>query len=472
MLPFISRYVLCLGFLALCMPNLAKAQGASEMPGVDEVVVRIETSRPKGVLSSYLTGSHFVYAFESDALYGDERIVDWMKCSRVGTIRWPGGTAVQYYHWDTLTGIPFSDDAWDPKAKRETVDPSKFMDVDEYLAYCVRAGVEPMVGINIRSGKVYDREDDALDEARRLITHCRAQGHRVKYWYIGNEGYAKGFSPQAYAEVIERYTAVLKAVDPEITIIGDWKLGPIAKNRFNQSIEIVRLAPSLDMMEFHEKWGNEWGLASGQTWEDWLGEFPIYDGKLGHYIKDFRDSMEEIGRPEVQIGFNEWGLGKVQGADDFGRALVAADFLIELFRHEVDMACYWNLNMGSSGSRILTTRKNGTKLKQINPIAEVFTLFGEAQAKRLLDVKTTDRGVYGFAASDEAAGSVQLFLLNKNKSVRTLTICGLEEQGELGMIKESFSAPGRVVTTTIEETRRRPVVKIEPLTLTRITLRP
>ncbi len=65
---------------------------------------------PIRTISKYLTGAHFVYAVERDSLYADERIAEWMRRSRVGVIRWPGGTAVQNYHWDNLNGIAFKED--------------------------------------------------------------------------------------------------------------------------------------------------------------------------------------------------------------------------------------------------------------------------------------------------------------------------------------------------------------------------
>jgi len=166
--------VLC----GLCWNDvLAEPYGDEAMP----VVVRVDAGCPQWIISKYLTGSHFVYAYERDLLYSDERIADWMRRGKVGVIRWPGGTVVQNYHWNELNGIAFKVDSWDPEYVEKSRSPDKFMDLDEFVAFCRRVGAEPMVGVNIKSGKKYGREDDAKDEARRLIEYCRDEKYDVKF---------------------------------------------------------------------------------------------------------------------------------------------------------------------------------------------------------------------------------------------------------------------------------------------------
>jgi len=415
---FQMKFSIQLLLLSVSVLSFAQSEAAKA-----KVHVRLDMENPLHTISSYLTGAHFVYAFESDELYRDERISQWMKNSKVGTIRYPGGTVVMAYHWDSLNGIPFRTDSWDPEYNSQSKDPADFMDVDEYIAFCRKVHAEPMIGVNILSGKTYNREEEALEEARRLIKHCQDNNYRVKFWYIGNEGYAKGFSAVEYAEYMDKYAEVLKSVDPDIVIIGDWKLGPIAKNRFNGCIEVVRNSRHIEVLEVHEKWGNEWGLASGHSMEDWKREFPLYDGKLGMYTQRFHSEMDRIGKPHIKFGYNEWGLGNIRGSDKHENALVVADFLIELFRNDVFMANYWNLNMGNEQSRILRTKEN--QLIELSPVADMFEMFASAMGKRLIRVDCTSKEVYGFSTNDEGDGSVQLFVMNKSEKTSMIEIFGL-----------------------------------------------
>jgi alpha-L-arabinofuranosidase len=407
--------------LLLFLTSATTIYAQSEQPQ-GKVHVRLDLENPLNTISKYLTGSHFVYGSEPDELYKDERIAQWMKDSKVGTIRYPGGTVVMSYHWDSLNGINFNVDSWDPDYNETARDPANFMDVDEYIAYCKKVNTEPMVGVNILSGRKYNREKEGLDEARRLIQHCVDKNYQVKFWYIGNEAYAKGFSPLEYAEYIDKFAETLKSVDPNIGIIGDWKLGPLFKNRFNQSIEIVKNSKHIDVMEVHEKWGNEWGLASGHNIDDWKKEFPLYDGKLGMYIQRFKSEMERIGKPNVKFGCNEWGLGNIPNSTKNENALLVADYLIELFRNDVYMANYWNLNMGGSQNKVLNTSNN--QLQELNPIADIFKMFASAMGKNLIRVDCTNKEVYGFATLDKKAKKVQLYLMNKSEEVSEIEMSG------------------------------------------------
>ncbi len=396
------------------------SQGPSEEE--DKHFIHIDASREQWTISPYINGSHFVYAFENDRLYEDEQIAEWMRRSGVHVIRWPGGTAVQHYHWDDLNGIAFREDSWDPDYNQQAKDPSEFMDLDEFIAYCRKVGAEPMVGVNIRSGRVYNRDADGLDEAKRLIEYCKKNDYNVKYWYIGNEGYASGFSSSLYTEYVDKYAKVLRSVDPDIVIIGDWKFGPRRKNRFYHSIDIVRESEHIDMMEYHEKWGNPWGLQSGHSFNDWKNEFPIYNGALSDYIRRFRHEMREIGKSHIKIGFNEWGIGEFPGGTPFEYALIAADYLLEMYRNDVYMACYWNLNMGSKDTRVFVTNEDNSRVAYFNPVALVFEMLGDARKQTFLYADCTRKDVYGFAAKNKADGKITLYLLNKSDDINNVEL--------------------------------------------------
>jgi len=431
------------------MLNLSKLLFISSLLAVsstqakETAYVNVNTEIERWQTSKYLTGSHFVYAFENDQLYKDKRISAWMTDSRVGTIRWPGGTAVQYYHWDDLNGIPFDNDSWEPGYNLPKKSPEDFMDVDEYLSYTKRLNIEPMIGINIRSGKHYNRDEDGLLEAKRLIQHVKSNGHKVKFWYIGNEGYAKGFSASKYAEYIDMYAKTLKSVDPDITIIGDWKFGPVRKQRFKDSIDIAKKSEHLDVLEFHEKWGVIWGLETGTTMSKWRNEFPLFDGRLANYINDFHENMELINKPEMKLALNEWGLGDVEGASKFDYGLIASDYLIEIFRNKVFQACYWNLNMGADADHRILNTKNG-QLVGLNPIANAFTLFAPAMEKKLLFIESSARHVYGFAVKNPANLDIDLYLINKSNQAVDVKLYFSDAQAYENVIvgKTSYLSPG------------------------------
>jgi hypothetical protein len=438
------------------------------------VQVTIDVEHPKWTISKYLTGMHFVYAFERDALYADERVADWMRRCRVGVIRWPGGTVVQHYHWNDLNGIAFKQDTWDPRYDETPRKPEMYMDLDEYLAFCNRVGAEPMVGINIKSGKKYNREADAVNAARRLIEYGKAQGADVPFWYIGNECF-KGFGAVSYIKYIQQYAQVLRSVDSNINIIADWKFGPEHKHRFKQTLQIACNAEGLNIMEIHEKWGNPWGLKSGRSVSDWKQEFPLYNGALSRYIKTFHEKMDAAGRPNIRLAFNEWGVGGIDNGDPFDYALVAADFLMELFRNRIYQACYWNLNMGPKESRVLVTTDYRGRLEKFNPVAHVFEMYAHALEQQLVPVHTSKKYVYGFATLNQVPHMpvVQVYLMNKHPRPSIAELKPLSGDRTMKALGESLVAPGHVTPLgAIQETDMAPWrFRLEPYSFSRITLK-
>lgn len=410
-----------------------------------QVTLTIDVDRPQHLISPYLNGAHFVYGAENDNLYKDERIADWMRRSKVKTIRWPGGTAVMTYHWDALTGDNFGPDRWDTvNYVEKNISPSEYMDLDEYIAFCKKVNADPMVGVNIKSGRQFRTDAEGLDEARRLIQYCKDKNYGVKFWYLGNEGYAKGFSPEMYAKYIDLYAEVLKTVDPEITIIGDWKFGPEVKKRFEESMTIIRLSKHLDVMEYHEKWGNEWGLAAGTTLEEWKNEFPLYNGKFDDYCNMFFERVKAMGK-NTRLAFNEWGVGGNLGGTAHNYALLVADYMLMMMRHEVYSACYWNMNMGqgSKENRVFTTKSKGAELDKFNPVAKVFEMTAPAMNGKYLTLGSSDKKVYGVAVLSENKKQIQVFLLNKCPETQKIRLNIRGAKVTEKMPSECFDESGR-----------------------------
>jgi len=388
------------------------------LSGGDEVIkdvhISIDAHATGHEISPWMNGSHFVYGSEADRTYQDERIADWMRSVKTGMIRWPGGTAVMSYHWDALTGDNFGPDRWDLENYTEqSIDPSNYMDLDEFITYCRRVNALPLVGVNIHSGKTFSTDAAGLDEARRLIQYCVDQGYNVKHWYIGNEGYAKGYSPALYAQYIDKYATELKKVDPDITIIGDWKFGPEDKNRYSQILTIIQLSKQLDVMEVHEKWGNDWGVVSGTTVADWKSEFPIYNGKLDYFCKKFHTDVQAMGK-HTKLGMNEWGIGGMVGGNIYQYALLAADLMTQMFKNDVYSACYWNLNIGNVNSRIFTTNAVTKDFNAFNPIANVFKMYTPVLGTNYLSASSDIQKIYGIASINHSKDTMQVLLLNKS----------------------------------------------------------
>jgi len=390
----------------------------------NEVNISIDAGKPQHIISPLMNGAHFVYGNEADDIYKDERIAAWMRDVRTGIIRWPGGTVVMSYHWDDLTGDNFGPDRWDTENYVEqNIAPENYMDLDEYIAWCRTVNALPMVGVNILSGKKFKTNNDGLDEATRLIQYCVDNNYNVKHWYIGNEPYAKGFGAVEYANYIDMYASALKKVDPDIIIVGDWKFGPEEKNRYESMLTVIHNSVHLDVMEIHEKWGNDWGVVSGQTLDDWKNEFPIYNGKMDYYCKKFNEDVALMGK-NTKLGFNEWGLGGMVNGNAYHYALLAADLMTQMFKNEVYSACYWNLNIssGDEGKSRIFTINNHKQVENFNPVSHVFKQYAPVLGNHYLDVNSDNQEVYGIASLCPTQDTLQVLLLNKSANRTNVSI--------------------------------------------------
>ena len=109
--------LLALTLLAFTLP--AQAQDATITMAID---------RPGWTISKYLIGMDTVYGNELDVLWENPIVADWMH-------------------------------------------------LEEYISYCREIGDEPMVGINIRPGKQYDRRDESPESpASKIYTYKEVDG--------------------------------------------------------------------------------------------------------------------------------------------------------------------------------------------------------------------------------------------------------------------------------------------------------
>jgi alpha-L-arabinofuranosidase len=143
-------------------------------------------------------------------------------------VRYPGGNFVSGYNWEDGIGPVAArprrlDLAW---LSTET---NRF-GTDEFLQWCVRAAVEPMLAVNLGTR--------AGDAARNLVEYCnhpagtawsdlrRAHGfeqpHGVKFWCLGNEmdgpWQMEAKTAQEYGRIAAEAAKMMKWVDPGIEL--------------------------------------------------------------------------------------------------------------------------------------------------------------------------------------------------------------------------------------------------------------
>ena len=180
-------------------------------------------------------------AWDNDLV--DPVIPGLLRSTAVQTLRYPGGSTSDNYHW--ISNSP------DDPTQGGTVPSANF---DAFMSVALATGSQPMITVNYGSGT----EQEAADWVRyanrggprykgpvpTYASDC-TKGHNygIRYWEVGNELYGDGtygatwevnhksHDPTTYAEGVVSYSAAMKAVDPSVrvgavlTAPGNWPDG-------------------------------------------------------------------------------------------------------------------------------------------------------------------------------------------------------------------------------------------------------
>ena len=404
----------------LCAAPVGGLRAAGPMAGAEPTMtVRLDRVTDRTV-SERLLGFNIVYAKNPDSLWRSGVLAKGIRDCRPGFLRYPGGTVNTYFHWESPTGNGW-EDCWDPQYDPSRNRPAEgFMDIDEYIALVRETGAEPLVGININSGFRWNRVEEGIQEALRLMKYCRDKGLNVKYWYMGNEPYMHdcnggASTPAEYGRMINAFVPRMKEFDPDIKIIANWHA--TFRKHGGQYDELLSVAGhNIDVIDVH--WYCMWGNAS---WDQWLAKTPcgVFTGdSYASEIGRFREIAERNGFPELQLASLEWNVGpgkRTSGprltADQ--SALVQAEMMMQFMQGGLDMATFWPLFWDSEfGFRSFFDKKTG----KLQPTSEILKIFGTFQGGSLVECAVTpaQEKVVSLTVRDAKAGKVHLCLLNKN----------------------------------------------------------
>ncbi|HST82946.1 MAG TPA: cellulose binding domain-containing protein [Kineosporiaceae bacterium] len=410
------------GFTAVCL-SPAAAQEATVTVAVDaHAGQRLVPSTGIGVNDAVW-----------DSQLGSDETADLLSGAGVKTMRYPGGSYADIYHWKDNT------------APGGYVAPDT--DFDTFMGSVRKVGAQPIIIANYGTGTA----QEAADWVRYAN---RTKHYGVKYWEIGNENYGNGHygssweaddhadkSPTAYADGVVKYAAAMKAVDPAIkigavlTTPGNWPDGITAEGdsaSWNQTVLQVA-GPSIDFVILH------W-YPGGSNAADALTK-PAQAADIAEMTRAQITKYSPADAGRIQIAMTEINAGT--GVNTQPGALFAADVLPALWSAGLFTVNWWNVRNGidkvttvagqtdyndfgllSSGGCLA----DGTTCEPAlnTPFAPYHALdlldaFAET-GDQLIQVTTSDQLVQAHAVRHRN-GSLSVLLLNKDPdATRTVTL--------------------------------------------------
>lgn len=403
----------------------------------------------------HFLGVNLSYFNDTAEIWRAGGIAEKLKLAGVRALRYPGGQETSFFHWRD-PGVNGYEDLWDdPKVwgnpvgrgrfQATWVPPAEwpankqFMDFDRFMACCQALGAEPVVGLNLSSGRKHHRQADGIAEALAWLRYCKQRGYQVTYWYLDNEPWNAGanitMSDQDYIEEILAYGREIKREFPGAQLIvnplssahvGDWE----RLERFIRATGGV-----IDYVDVHYYW--EWGRSSRARWERTTPMQSSDQWKPAGQVMAYRDELARVrqtcaraGYPKVGIMVLEWNIGPSGESWRFPptlSALMQAEMLMEFIEARVEIACLWpliwrcNPAVWPGASRFPSIVTDDPPFSRTRS-HDLFRLAGSVQGCRRVAAAASRPDVPALAFLQPDGAQLRLLALNKTSARRPVVL--------------------------------------------------
>tara|TARA_B100000809_G_scaffold266806_1_gene331790 strand:- start:5240 stop:7336 length:2097 start_codon:yes stop_codon:yes gene_type:complete len=396
-----------------------------------QVQLHINAATKSHNVHPMIQGHGLVYSEEEDAIYNDGTMAQLYKNVGTGFLRWPGGTVATMYHWDDLSGVGWVDN-WNASYNSSSDRPSsEYMDLDEYITLSNAVGSEPMLGINMSSGMEWDREADAIQEAKDMIQYCLDNNFNVKYFYLDNETYHHGngynkdvngnggvWTPQLYGEKFNIYAAAIKELVPDALLIANWT-DKLRTNTSAYTILINEAGDNIDYIDVHWYW--KWGVA---TWDAWKATTPMqndtewYDG--GTFLEEiefFNELTTTLGKPYIKLAALEWNIAPGDFHSDpnhteFMQALMQSEMQMQFIQGGLELASMWTTQWANYTQSEFMTLVDSDNNYSPTPSAKMLELYKHAIGGQVVSSTSSDNQLMTITVLKDAI--VYAYILSKD----------------------------------------------------------
>ncbi|RZT07860.1 alpha-N-arabinofuranosidase [Kribbella sp. VKM Ac-2569] len=362
----------------------------------------------------------------------------------VSVVRYPGGNFVSGYRWEDGVGPERPrrlDLAW------HSIETNEF-GLDEFSRWCVKAGVEPMMAINLGTRGVQEALDlleytnhpggTTLSDLRE---QHGASPYGIKLWCLGNEmdgPWQVGHkTPTEYGRLAAETARAMRMIDRELQLVacgsssskmplfGTWE-----RDVLRETYEFV------EYISCHAYYGND----DGDT-----ASFLASAVDMDHFIESVVATADHVGAElksskKIGISFDEWNVWygersrrtdgpgdqwevaprRIEDEYNVTDAVVVGNLLISLLRHSdrVGVACLAQL---ANVIAPIMTEPGGAAWRQ--PTFHPFAITSRLAAGQVLRVETDSPVVttakYGEVSAVDAVatyddGKLAVFAVNRS----------------------------------------------------------
>ena len=212
------NYLFLGGILLLCISFGCHKQA----PSHEALRLEIDTRQTKPL-------RHELYGFNTNMMSGDYGYLDadfvaLTKALRPKTLRFPGGTVGNFYHWKT-SGFVKNEMATTLNAKLNKRNKGNYVKLqrrrngkiafDDFMQLCLELNITPIVVVNLWTG--------SPEESAEWVQYAKTKGYEIAHWELGNEYYLPHYvnkypTVATYIARAKEHAAAMKAVNPDIKL--------------------------------------------------------------------------------------------------------------------------------------------------------------------------------------------------------------------------------------------------------------
>ncbi|MFI5844086.1 alpha-N-arabinofuranosidase [Catenuloplanes sp. NPDC051500] len=365
----------------------------------------------------------------------------------VSMVRYPGGNFVSGYRWEDGVG-PRASRKKRPDLAWHTIETNQF-GTDEFLRWCGRAGVEPMMAVNLGTRGVAEAVDlleytnhpggTHFSDLRAL--HGTPKPYDVKLWCLGNEldgPWQVGFkTAHEYGRLAAQTARAMRMLNPDLTFVAVGSSGSAMPEFGAWEAEVLaETYEEVDMISAH---------AYYEEVDGDLGSFLASNLDMEHVIRAVTATADHIGARlkssrRINISFDEWNVWylsrfqnqppitswetaprQLEDIYSVADAVVVGSLLISLLRHSdrVEAACQAQL---ANVIGPIFTEPGGRAWRQtiFHPFAQASALARGAVLHTAVSSPVYETRKHGDAplidavATHSPSGEVALFLVNRS----------------------------------------------------------
>ncbi|MDG9719537.1 alpha-N-arabinofuranosidase [Streptomyces sp. DH24] len=376
-------------------------------------------------------------------------VLDLVRELGVTTVRYPGGNFVSNHRWEDGVGPREErprrlDLAW------RSIESNAF-GLNEFMAWAAKAGVEPMMALNLGTRGTAEALDlleytnypsgTTLSDLRR--SHGVEQPHDVRMWCLGNEldgPWQMGHkTAHEYGRVAAETARAMKRFDPSLELVACGSSNAYIDTFASWEATVLEHTYEfVDYVSLHAYYDPAGGdvdsfLASGAEMDRMISAITATADHVGAKVRSDK---------KVKLSFDEWNVWRqsrfggeasldwrpapelIEDVYDVTDAVVVGSLLVTLLRHadRVGAACQAQL---ANVIGPVMTRPQGPAWRQtiFHPFAQTARYARGTVLRVEPDSPVVDTAKYGevpalwaTATHDEETGDVVLFAVNRGRT--------------------------------------------------------